>query len=106
MKNSQKEALNSSERGQNEVRRSICDMYQHPYEWVLGEVLQKSFRHPSHLLKSIRLLYRYVTRDELVAAMERVSQGLREEIRSSFNSIGKLALCNLSGFSIWQTTLP
>ena len=27
---------------------------------------------------------RYVTRDELVAAMERVSQGLREEIRFSF----------------------
>ena len=66
-------------------------MYQHPHEWVLGEVLQKSFQHPSPP-KSIHLLYRYVTRDELVAAMERVSQGLREEIRSSFNSIGKLAI--------------
>ena len=83
-------------------------MYQHPHEWVLGEALQKSIRHPSHLnqLYQLNQLYRYVTRDELVAAMERVSQGLREEIRSSFNSIGKLAVCNPSGFSIRQTTLP
>ena len=80
-------------------------MYQHPHEWVLGEVLQKSFQHPFPP-NSIHLLYRYVTRDELVAAMERVSQGLREEIRSSLNSIGKLAICNPSGFSIRQTTLP
>ena len=36
----------------------------------------------SHILKSIR----YVTREELVAAMEKVTQGLREEIRSFFQA--------------------
>ena len=39
----------------------------------------------SHIFKSYSI--RYVTREELVAAMEKVTQGLREEIRSFFSSL-------------------
>ena len=49
---------------------------------VVGNIGMSNSLLLSHIFKSYSI--RYVTREELVAAMEKVTQGLREEIRSFF----------------------
>ena len=52
---------------------------------VVGNIGMSNSLLLSHIFKSYSI--RYVTREELVAAMEKVTQGLREEIRSFFSSL-------------------
>ena len=70
--------------GQWEVPSDILENWE---LWLLATTLHIYMSDSlllSHIFKSYSI--RYVTREELVAAMEKVTQGLREEIRSFFQA--------------------